>query len=178
LCGAGIFEQHAHVLQRSNRQILCSCDPCAVLFTHREDGRELVRIPREARKLTGFAIGDAEWSSLRLPIDLAFFVRHSADGRTMAYYPSPAGCTESLLPLDAWPEIARGNPAMESMEPDVEALLVDRTRGQRRYFIAPIDQCYQLTGVIRKEWRGFSGGEAVWREVDLFFGALEERGRA
>ena len=50
---------------------------------------------------------------------------------------------------------------------------MNRTRGERRYFIAPIDQCYRLTGVIRKEWRGFSGGETVWQEVDRFFESLQ-----
>ena len=46
------------------------------------------------------------------------------------------------------------------------------------YYIAPIDQCYRLTGIIRMEWRGFSGGEAVWRAVDGFFDSLKESARA
>ena len=41
-----------------------------------------------------------------------------------AFYPSPAGATESLLPLTAWEEIVRENPALREMQPDVEALLV------------------------------------------------------
>ena len=28
---------------------------------------------------------------------------------------------------------------------------------------APIDVCFELVGLIRMHWRGFSGGEEVWR---------------
>ena len=93
----------------------------------------------------------------------------------MAYYPSPAGSTESLLGLDAWEEIVRNNPTLTRMGPDVEALLVNRTQERHDYFIAPIDQCYKLTGIIRMHWRGFSGGDAVWSEVDKYFFELERR---
>jgi hypothetical protein len=175
LCGLGLGPEHPHVLQLSDRRILCACDPCAILFSHRDENRKFIRIPREVRCLEDFCIEDAEWNALRIPIDLAFFVHNSAARRVVAYYPSPAGATESLLDLEVWEEIVRTNAALEQMQPDVEALLVDRTRGNRRYFIAPIDRCYKLTGMIRMGWRGFSGGDAVWREVDCFFESLRER---
>ena len=178
LCSLPIAKEHPHLLQRSKWQILCACDPCAILFTHREDTADLIRIPRDARRLDQFEIGDVQWSALHLPIDLAFFLRRSETNRVAAYYPSPAGSTESLLPLDAWQDIAAGVPALDAMQPDVEALLVNRTRGSRLYFIAPIDQCYRLTGIIRMEWRGFSGGDAVWRAIDAFFDTLKESARA
>ena len=178
LCGAAVAEEHPHLLRLTDDQILCACGPCGTLFDHREGGRKLVRIPRDARKLASFELNDAEWSGLRLPIDLAYFVYRHAAKRTVAYYPSPAGNTESLLSLEAWSEIERRNPALTQMQAGVEALLADRTRGNRRYFIAPIDQCARLTGLIRTHWRGFSGGEAVWEKVDEFFRMLEERARA
>jgi hypothetical protein len=115
---------------------------------------------------------------LLLPIDLAFFVNSSKAGRVVAYYPSPAGCTESLLSLEAWADIVRDNPVLERMQPDVEALLVNRTRERREYYIAPLDQCYKLTGLIRMNWQGFSGGEEIWREIEGFFGALRETAHA
>jgi len=147
-----------------------------VLFSHRTENRAFLRIPRDAQPLSAFIITDADWAALRLPIDLAFFVRSSAERRVIAYYPSPAGPTESLLDLDAWNDIVRNNPVLDRMEPDVEALLINRTRGRRDYFIAPIDQCYKLTGLIRRHWRGFSGGDDVWREIERFFERL--RGQA
>jgi uncharacterized protein DUF5947 len=175
LCGVGLGSEHQHLFQQSDRRVLCGCDPCTILFSHRGATAKFLRIPRSGRKLERFQISDAEWHGLRLPIDLAFFVHNSAERRVMAYYPSPAGSTESLLPLDAWHEIVHNNPPLTEMEPDVEALLVNRTQSRKDYFIAPIDQCHKLTGLIRTHWRGFSGGHAVWREVDDFFAELERR---
>lgn len=172
LCHTALSGEHAHLLQRSNSQILCVCEACAVLFSHRTENRAFLRIPRDAHPLSVFILTDMDWAALRLPIDLAFFVRTSIERRAMAYYPSPAGPTESLLDLDAWNDIVRNNPELDRMEPDVEALLINRTRGRRDYFIAPIDQCYRLTGLIRRHWRGFSGGDDVWREIESFFERL------
>jgi hypothetical protein len=42
-------------------------------------------------------------------------------------------------------------------------------------YIVPIDLCYQLVGLIRAEWRGFSGGTEAWAAIDRFFGELEAR---
>lgn len=178
LCAAGVAPVHPHLLEVSTNQILCACDACATLFTHREDGRRLLRIPRDARKLNALNLNDSRWAGLRLPIDLAYFTHNISAGRVIAYYPSPAGSTESHLGLDAWNEIVQENPVLETMEPGVEALLIDRTRNNRRAFIAPIDQCFRLTGLIRLEWRGFSGGETVWQKVDEFFEQMKERSRA
>lgn len=178
LCAVGVAPQHPHLLEVASAKIVCACDPCAALFTHRSDGRKLIRIPRDARKLEPLALSDAQWANLRLPIDLAFFVHSLKVDRMVAYYPSPAGGTESQLNLDAWGEIERANPVLATLEHGVEALLADRTRGNRRYFIAPIDQCYRLTGLIRMNWRGFSGGEEVWRKVDEFFDQMEAHARA
>ena len=93
----------------------------------------------------------------------------------IAMYPSPAGATESLLPLTAWETLAANNPALHQMQPDVEALLVNRVGDKRTYFIAPIDKCYELVGTIRAHWKGLSGGEEVWREIDGFFAQLTDR---
>ena len=80
-----------------------------------------------------------------------------------AFYPSPAGATESLLPFDAWDKIEAENHRVRGMEADVEAMLVNRigySRGfsHAEYYLVPIDECYRLVGVIRTHWRGLSGG--------------------
>lgn len=175
LCGVALPPQHQHLLQQAGRRVLCGCEPCTILFSHRDGASRFLRIPRSGSILADFRISDGEWNALRLPIDLAFFAHNSAEGRITAYYPSPAGSTESLLSLEAWDQIVRNNPALAGMQPDVEALLVNRTQGRHDYFIAPIDQCYKLTGIIRMHWRGFSGGDTVWREVERFFEELAER---
>ena len=40
------------------------------------------------------------------------------------------------------------------------------------YYIAPIDECYKLVGLIRTNWKGLSGGTEVWDEVGRFFAEL------
>jgi hypothetical protein len=134
-------------------------------------------IPRDARALPDFQISDAAWEGLALPINLAFFFYDTPNEKMAAYYPSPAGATESLLPLTAWEEIVSENPMLREMQPDVEALLVRRTDEVRSYFIAPIDKCFELVGLIRMHWRGFTGGEEVWREIEKFFEAMKASAR-
>ena len=130
--------------------------------------------------LADFRMTDGQWEALRLPINLAFFFRSTAQERVVAAYPSPAGATESMLTLDAWEDIERENPILIEMEPDVEALLVNRVAHARgvtasEYFLVPIDSCYKLVGLIRTKWTGLSGGGEVWGEIARFFDELKPR---
>jgi hypothetical protein len=43
------------------------------------------------------------------------------------------------------------------------------------YYIAPIDECYKLVGLIRTNWRGLSGGTEVWIEIGRFFAELRSK---
>lgn len=110
-----------------------------------------------------------------LPINLAFFFRDSAAERVIAMYPSPAGATESLLNLESWAEITSHNPKLRALQDDVEALLVNRMGAANDYFIVPIDECYRLVGLIRRHWRGLSGGTEVCKEMREFFAKLRSR---
>lgn len=119
-------------------------------------------------------MSDAVWAALSLPIDLAFIYCSTAAERAVAMYPSPAGATECLLPVRNWEGLVKENPALSTMAADVEALLVNRLKDAREYFLAPIDVCFELTGLIRLHWRGFSGGDRVWQEMERFFCRLRE----
>ena len=90
----------------------------------------------------------------------------------MALYPSPAGATESLLPLPAWESLVRQNPILNSNAERRRSFARQSRRGKRDYFLAPIDKCFELVGTIRTHWRGLSGGEEVWREIERFFARL------
>jgi|SRR5580704_1279819 hypothetical protein len=176
LCSVEIGGQHAHLIEPVARKLVCSCDACALLFSGRE-GSRYKRVPRQVRLLANFQMSDAQWDSLMVPINMAFFFHSSRDARVVAMYPSPAGATESLLSLEAWNDIEQANPVMQKMEPDVEALLINRighSRGftQAEYYLLPIDQCYKLVGLIRSQWRGFSGGMEVWQQIGEFFSEL------
>ena len=112
-----------------------------------------------------------------LPIQLAFFFNATPEGKIVALYPSPAGAMESLLTFESWQEIAAENEILQKMESDVEALLVNRVGDKREYYIAPIDECYKLVGIIRANWRGLSGGTEAWQKINDFFTGLKERSR-
>jgi uncharacterized protein DUF5947 len=179
LCSVEITAGHPHLIDPVARKLVCSCDACALLFSGRA-GARFKRVPRRVRLLTDFAMSDAQWDSLMIPINMAFFLRSSPDDRVVAMYPSPAGATESLLSMEAWAEIARLNPVLDTMEPDVEALLANRIGHSRsftraEYYLLPIDQCFKLVGLIRSSWRGFSGGTEVWQRIANFFAELQSQ---
>lgn len=174
LCSVELVPEHQHLLDPKKRQIICACDGCVVLFCG-QAGAHFLRIPRRIRMLVDFQMTDMQWESLMIPISLAFFYRDSGADRMVAMYPSPAGATESLLSLESWEEIAAENKALQTMEPDVEALLVNRIGTASEYFIIPIDECFRLVGLIRMHWKGLSGGAEVWKEINGFFASLKSR---
>jgi hypothetical protein len=179
MCGTPLAPSHRHLLDLSSRQLMCACRACSTLFDQRAAGAGHYRlVPDRRLRLDGFELPDQVWEELRIPVDMAFFFRSSAAERVVAYYPGAMGATESHLSLSGWSEIEAANPMLTTMEPDVEALLVNRVEGARRQWLVPIEDCYRLVAVIRTRWRGFSGGKDVWREIDQFFEALDGQARA
>ena len=173
LCSAGLDPVHQHLLDRHSRQIACACDACSILFSDQHGGKYL-RVPRQVRQLEDFVFTDLQWEEMMLPINLAFFYRNG-DGQMTAMYPSPAGAIESQIGLAHWEERIAGHGRLMAMEPEVEALIVNRVDNKPMYFIAPIDECYRLTGVIRTRWRGLSGGTEVWAAITEFFHDLQQK---
>jgi hypothetical protein len=178
LCAQAIdpHPHHEHLLEPVERQLMCSCTPCALLFPV-EAQRRYRRVPRRLWYLTDFVMTDAMWDSFAVPVKMAFLLTNAPSGDLQAYYPSPAGATESLLTLDGWAELGYANPALSSLLPDVEALLINRVGEHRDYFIAPIDRCYELVGLLRVHWRGLSGGTDVWERIGRFFDDLRTAAR-
>jgi len=179
LCSAGLAREHPHLVEVRSRQIVCACEACATLFDGMA-GSKYKRVSRRALFLSDFQMTDGQWDSLLIPINVAFLFHSSMEGRTVALYPSPAGAVESLLPLDAWSEIVQENAALKELRPDIEALLINRVGhahelSPAEYYIAPIDECYRLVGLIRANWKGLSGGSEVWTEIGRFFSDLRSR---
>lgn len=177
LCSAALAHEHPHLLELATRQIVCACEACSMLFDGPNSGKYR-RVSRRAWFLPDLKIDDSQWNALLIPINMAFFFYSSVQGRMVTLYPSPAGAVESLLPADAWNEIARENPVLSELEQDVEALLVNRIGHARgaspaEYYFAPIDECFRLVGVIRMNWKGLSGGGEVWEEIGRFFAMLK-----
>jgi hypothetical protein len=174
LCGAAVPEQHQHLVEPEKRRLVCACVACAILFDHAGATRYR-RVPRDIRQLQGFEINDALWNRLGIPIGLVFLFRSSISNAILAIYPSPGGPAEVPVDADVWEELATRHPSLRALPDDVEALLVNRTGDARDYYIVPIDECYRLSGIIRRRWTGFSGGEELREELRLFFDSVRQR---
>ncbi len=170
LCAAPVAGDHAHLYDTAKDEVHCACGPCSVLFDRGGAGdghyrlvpRRRVRLPR----------GDT--AVLGVPVGLVFFVPR-ADGTVTAQGPSPAGAMRWEVDAAAWQRLAETCPQLADVEPEVEALLVNTVHGLDHHWIVPIDDCYRMVAVVRREWRGLSGGGRIWPAVEQFFGELAER---
>jgi hypothetical protein len=174
LCGEPVPGEHRHLLDLASGQPQCACRACAILFDRGQAGGDHYRlIPERRICLPPLAEEDRLWVALGIPVDLAFLT-HGAE-RVLARYPSPLGLTTAAPASDAWEQVVAANPVLAGLEPDVEALLVNRARGARERWIVPVDDCFRLTARLREHWRGFHGGDAVWEEIARFFAELHAR---
>ncbi|HEV7786924.1 MAG TPA: DUF5947 family protein [Thermoanaerobaculia bacterium] len=168
--------EHRHLVNLETRRLVCACRPCGLLFTHSGAARGKYRaIPERYLFVRDLVLTEAQWESLQIPVSIAFFFHNSTLGHSAAFYPSPAGATESLLPLGTWEELTATNPLLADLEPDVEALLVYKRSDGFECYVVPIDSCYELVGRIRLRWKGFQGGEEAWSEIDAFFAGVREK---
>jgi uncharacterized protein DUF5947 len=176
MCAGMISAEHRHLVDVEERRLECVCRACSLLFSEQASVHHRYRLVGETVRgeVTDFQLDDALWDSLGIPVGLAFFYFDSGAGRVTAMYPSALGATVSQLPLDAWDGLVERNPVLRSLAPDTEALLVNRTRGRRDYWVVPIDRCYALVGLIRAQWKGIGGGDDVWREIDAFLMTLRQ----
>jgi Family of unknown function (DUF5947) len=175
-CSTPVTPEHSHLIELAARRILCACRPCYIVFEPEGAAQGKYRaVPTRYREITAFAIDDALWDSLQVPIGLVFFFYNSLEKKMAAFYPSPVGATESLLPLDTWDEITARFPELASIKPDVEAILMQRTRESSRSFIVPIDSAYELVGLIRTSWKGFDGGEEAGKKIAEYFDKVRLR---
>jgi len=185
MCAEPVADIHQHVVNLESRALLCTCRGCYLLFT--AEGAELRyrAVPDRYLAFPAFTLGPGQWDELDIPVGLAFLFRNSVQGRTIAFYPGPAGATESELPLEPWGAVVAANPRLGLLQPDVEALLVraagrDRSRegdGAYTCHLVPIDACYELVGRLRQVWRGFDGGQDAARAMDEFFATVSARSR-
>ena len=177
-CAVDIGERHGHVADVGQHRLLCVCRPCYLLFSPQGSGGGRYRgVGEDVRRVTDLDVSEAQWDGLRIPVDLAFFFRHSGVDDLLAFYPGPGGATESLLDLAAWGDLAAANPVLDTAEEDVEAVLLRRHDGGFSCYLVPIDVCYELVGVVRSSWTGLGGGPEVWARIETWFADLDGRGR-
>lgn len=178
LCTETIGDEHGHLVDVEARTLMCACRGCYLLFTvDGAGGGHFRSVPDRYVSFPDFRLTPAQWESLQIPVSVAFFFLNSTLDRVAAFYPGPAGATESLLSFDAWQDLVAANPNLGTLQPDVEAFLVraGRENDGAECFIVPIDACYELVGQLRQLWRGFDGGREAHDALDGFFAAVQSR---
>ena len=171
LCGREMSEEHRHLLQIEERQLVCACEAC---YDGASGDAEWGPTGTRVMWLTGFRMPDDLWARFRIPIGLAFFLK-GEEGVT-AFYPSPAGATESDVEPSAWSELVGLNDILQMLEEESEVLMVNRMKGAQEYAIAPTDDAYRLVGLVRTRREGISGGPGLENAVAEFFAELEGKG--
>jgi hypothetical protein len=175
MCAAPVGAEHQHVVSLSSRALLCTCRPCYLLFTSPDAHLAYRSVPD--RYLAFRDLPAPVWEELELPVGTAFLFLNSTLGRVVAFYPGPAGATESELGLAAWDRVVAAAPALATLRPDVEALLVHVEEQRVEAFLVPVDRCYELVGTLRRLWRGFDGGSEVREQLVAFFDGVRARAR-
>ena len=99
MCAEQIADEHQHVVNVEGRQLMCVCRGCYLLFTDTHASCATARCPTATSPSRTSRWTAAQWEALQIPVGLAFFFRNSALDRTVAFYPGPAGATESELDL-------------------------------------------------------------------------------
>jgi hypothetical protein len=191
-CAVAVDERHGHVADLNDHRLLCVCRPCYLLFGPQGAGGGRYRgVGEDVRVVEDLALEEVLWDALRIPVDLVFFFRQSSpeeprgeasrrggvDG-LLSFYPGPGGATESELDLSAWSGICAANPVVDTLEPDVEAVLLRRHDEAFSCYLVPVDVCYELVGVVRQSWTGLGGGPEVWGRIADFFAGLDARAEA
>ncbi|MEU7766160.1 DUF5947 family protein [Nocardia sp. NPDC049190] len=180
MCAEPIADEHQHVVNVEGRQLMCVCRSCYLLFVDQQAALRYRAVPDRYLAFPGFTISQGEWDALEIPVGLAFFFRNSMLDRTVAFYPGPAGATESELPLAEWNSILARHPELDVLAADVEALLIrvpERGTAAASCLLLPIDTCYEFVGRMRMLWRGFDGGQDVRHYLDEFFDTVSARAR-
>ncbi len=180
MCMEVLDDRHGHVVDTHARNLMCTCRGCYLLFAPGgAGGGHFKAVPERCLSLD-VGLSPAQWDALQIPVSVAFFFVNSNLERMCAFYPGPAGATESLLSLDTWAELVADHPVLGELESDVEAVLVradKRAGGAPECYLVPIDWCYELVGELRQGWRGFDGGQEAQAALRAFFDKVQSKAR-
>ena len=149
MCAQPVPGTHSHVVHLEGRALMCACRPCYLLFAGDADQRYRA-VPDRYLRFPAVSADGPSFDALDIPVGLAFLFHNSRAGTAVAFYPGPAGATESELPLEAWDGVIASHPELATLRPDVEALLVRRAAPGAAHsgscHLVPIDVCYELVG--------------------------------
>jgi len=168
VCGLPAESHTSYLVHPASRRLILCCDNCSRNLLA-GGSRKYRPVPSRVECLPEFSMTDAQWNSLNLPIHLAFFYYSTPDRGVWLVYPDSSGPNETRLPPAKWEELAAANGILRQFQPDVEGLLINRVGRIRRYFRAPIDECFKLTAIVRDNWTGVTGGVDLWRKIEWCF---------
>lgn len=180
MCAEPIADEHQHVVNVEGRQLMCVCRGCYLLFTDTDAELRYRAVPDRYLSFPDFGLDRLGWEALQIPVGIAFFFSNSALGRSVAFYPGPAGATESELDLAAWNNVRKSDARVDLLAPDTEALIVrvpDDETAPPQCYLVPIDACYEFVGRLRLLWHGFDGGQQVRGFIEEFFEKIAARSR-
>ncbi|MDX3850112.1 DUF5947 family protein [Streptomyces sp. AK02-01A] len=182
LCTEPLTGEHRHLVDTGKRSLMCACTGCYLLFTRPGAGSGRFRaVPDRYLADPGFTLDEESWNRLQIPVGLAFFFRNSELDRLAAFYPSPAGATESELDPETWRDVLGHSRLAGLLRPDTEALLIRRERdggtGSGECCLVPVDACYELVGRMRLHWQGFDGGAEARADLTEFFARVRAAAR-
>ena len=137
ICREAVGPEHNHLVDLERRTLMCACRLCWLLFAPEgAGGGHYKAVPERYVAFPDLELSHGEWDALQIPVSVAFFFLNSSIDRVAAFYPGPAGATESLLSLDTWDELALAHPELAALVPDVEAFLVRAAR-RSEYGVLP-----------------------------------------
>ena len=137
MCADPIADEHSHVVDLDSRGADVHLPACYLLFTDehadaalpgRPGAVPVLRRVRPRRPGVGRA---ADPGRPRVPVP------QLGPGPHVAFYPSPAGATESELPLDAWERIVEVNPELGRAAPGRRGAARPPHRRRRNGFVLP-----------------------------------------
>lgn len=171
MCAAPLAGEQRHLLDLAHHTFLSICTACALAFGPRGANAGLYRlIPTRRLALLDFQATDELWAG---PVTMICLLRNSETGSVLAVYLDPSGVRESVFDLDCWKTLRTANPLLESLEPDVEALLLQRVGPAPASYIVPIDTCARLIGLLKNRQRNQVSRQEIWRAVGAFFADLQ-----
>lgn len=153
LCSADMELSSNHLFEVAIREVVTVCDDCALKY-ERLPGGPLKSIPRETRPLLDFRMPHSI-SAIQFKGNVTFLFYSTATAKIMSICPTANGPVESTVSREIWKQLIEANPVLQEMRPDVEALLMTGNEDLREFFVAPIDVCYDLVKMFRKDWRDF-----------------------
>ena len=179
MCAEPITDEHPHVVDLESRALMCTCRGCYLLFTAEDAQLRYRAVPDRYLSFPDVTLDARQYDELEIPVGLAFLFNSSVLNRTVAFYPGPAGATESELPLEAWTRVVEANPSYRCCAPMSKRCCSGGLTGAASS-PATWSQSMRVTpwsGQLRRLWRGFDGGTEAHQAMDDFFAEIAARSR-